>query len=111
VNWVDYVNVSLAIWLGLMPWAFRYRTSIQLDNSAAALALLIIATCGIAHRFRRHVIAAVTLGCGVWILSAPWVLAYADGNPMATLNQVWIGFLVTLFAAVRLRSTRQRRLG
>jgi hypothetical protein len=107
VNWVDYINLLLAFWLAAAPWVLQtVRKSIRLENALAALALLSIATFGIVRRTPTRLVAASGLACGVWILSGPWVMGYADRNPIATINEVWIGFLVTLFAAVRLSTAR-----
>ena len=106
VTWINYVNVLLAGWLAAAPWLLDYvLPSVRRENIGAAILLLIIAACGIVLRAREHVVAVSALGCGAWILSAPWVIGYAGRNPVATLNEVWIGFVVTLFAGLRLYST------
>jgi hypothetical protein len=103
VNWVDYVNVLLAVWLAAAPWFLEYvLSSVRREDLGAAALLLIIATCGIVLRTREQVVAASALGCGAWIVMAPWVMGYAGRNPVPALNEVWIGFVVMLFAGLRL---------
>jgi hypothetical protein len=59
VNWVDYVNVLLAVWLAAAPWFLEYvLSSVRREDLGAAALLLIIATCGIVLRTREQVVAA-----------------------------------------------------
>jgi hypothetical protein len=109
MNWVDYINMTLAAWLAASPWTFAYvRIGIRLENIGAALALLIIATCGRVRPMREEVVAGAGLACGMWIVAAPWIVGYGIPSPVAALNELWIGFLVMLFAGSRLRFSRQR---
>ena len=95
-RWQDWVMLILGVWLFVSPFwmpAYASTTSVAAWNSYILGVLVVI--------FAWSAIARpqpweewVNLVLGIWLIIAPFVLAFYRGEPGAAWNQVVLGILI-----------------
>jgi hypothetical protein len=55
---------------------------------------------------QARVASGINILLGIWLLVSPWVFDYHAIGTLATLNSVYLGMLIAIFAAIRLASLR-----
>jgi hypothetical protein len=99
-RWQDWVTLVLGAWLFFAPfWMAAYASTANLAawNSYIMGALVFAFSWG-ALANRKIWEEWVNLAIGVWVLIAPFVLAFSGTQPGAMWNHVVIGVLVALDA-------------
>src|SRR3954462_15060849 len=100
-RWQDCVMLVVGVWLFLSPfWMAAYASS---SNAAAwnayVMGALVVAFSWAALVNRRMWEEWVNLAVGVWLIIAPFVLAFYAGQVGAGWNQIIAGLIVAIDAA------------
>jgi hypothetical protein len=108
-QWPNWLNLLLAIWLFISPWAIGFASgaggaeAVTLPNAGAAawnawVIAVIVAALSLAAIAKLAVWEDwVNLVLGVWLFFSPWILGYAAlGGAM--WNSLVVGFLIGLLA-------------
>jgi SPW repeat len=96
-HWRDVVNLILALWLVISPWALAYTMeTIPMWN--AIIVGVIIAVAAMAaliafHKWEEW----VNVALAVWLIVSPFALDYAS-HTMVLWNQLIVGALVGILA-------------
>lgn len=108
-HWQDWVNLVLAAWLFVSPWALGYAQIVAPAWNAwvigAAVALISIAAVIQFTQWEEW----VNFILGLWLLISPWVMGFAQSSPAALWTHVILGLAVgglALWDALSSRATR-----
>jgi len=99
-SFVDVVNLIFGAWLFAAPWLYGFASGAAGWNAwimGALIALVAIAALAAFAEWEEW----INLLLGLWVLAAPWALAFAD-NAGATGNHVVVGIVVAVLAAIEL---------
>jgi len=96
-RWHDWAIFTLGLWLAVSPWLIGYawHPAATANAAMAGLALALLAqfeaSCELSMGW-------LDFGAGVWLVAAPFVLAF-DGLPVAAATSVAVGAAVAALAA------------
>ncbi len=106
-GFVSGVTLVAGIWLVLAPLAWNYgEIGVGLDASRNDLLLgLVVTALGavrLAGRIRLLLATALGIAAGLWLLVAPFALAYGFGadSTRATINDLVVGLLVVIVTVI-----------
>ncbi|HEV8541485.1 MAG TPA: SPW repeat protein [Verrucomicrobiae bacterium] len=106
--WPHIVNAVFGIWLMAAP--NRLDLS-QFPTQNERLLGPIVAALGVASIFEAtRELRWLLCGIGIWLIFAPFVLGYANNEPLAARNEILCGGAIALVAIFRGR-IRQRHGG
>src|SRR5262249_54190551 len=97
---VDVVNLIFGAWLFAAPWLYGFASGAAGWNAwimGALIALVAIAALAAFAEWEEW----INLVLGLWVLVAPWALAFTE-NTSATGNHVVVGIVVAVLAAIEL---------
>ena len=97
---VDGVNLIFGAWLFAAPWLYGFASGAAGWNAwimGALIALVAIAALAAFAEWEEW----INLVLGLWVLVAPWALAFTE-NAGATGNHVVVGVVVAVLAAIEL---------
>ena len=106
----DVLTLLAAVWLIAAPYVLSYTdTGLGIDGyrtDAAAGALFgLAALVRLGHPFGAIALRVGCLAMAAWLVVAPFAFGYGGGTaPRATANEVAVGVLVGVLAAVSLRA-------
>jgi hypothetical protein len=106
MKWASWLNVLLGAWLFVAPWVIGYSGTGALDDHAAGLTVLLVALASVAVPLNVDTLAIVNLLAGIWIAASPIMFGYGDLRAAAS-NDVGVGLLIVLMAAIRIGSSRR----
>lgn len=114
-KWQDIVNLLLAIWLFISPWALRYYPGGQNAQNALMAAAwtawilgIVIAVFSIAALVQMKPWEEwINLIAGALLFISPWVLGYYTSLHVAMWNAFIVGALVFILAIWELYSEPQ----
>jgi hypothetical protein len=106
--WAQILNMALGLWLMATPDIFRYN-GVAADSDhiiepvVASFSIIALSGC-------TRTVAMYNIPLGTWLVLAPWLLRYE--NEVATLNDMAVGFFVTVFAFFQTKdnATIRRRM-
>jgi hypothetical protein len=98
------LNVLVAIWLFVSPWALGYGDDAGWNSTITAVVIAAIALIRVFGAYGAAWLSWLNLVLGVWLVVSPWVLNY-DNNG-ATWNSVIVGIVVGLLAIWSATSSR-----
>jgi len=105
-RWQDWVVFTLGLWLAVSPWLAGYAAhdAATANGALAGLALALASHFGftIDHLSTEW----VTMGLGLWLLSAPFMLGF-EANHVAAVNAVAVGALIAALSASALELDRE----
>lgn len=105
-RWQDWASFALGLWLAVSPWIADYAAHDAATTNAAftGLSLALVAHFGFScdHMSCEW----LSLGAGLWLLAAPFVLGF-EGNYVAAVNAVVVGAFVALLSAWALELDRE----
>src|SRR5207247_8449168 len=99
-SFVDVVNLIFGAWLFAAPWLYGFASGAAGWNAwimGALIALVAIAALAAFAEWEEW----INLVLGLWVLVAPWALAFA-GNVGAMGNHVAVGIVVAALAAIEM---------
>ncbi|MFC7309582.1 SPW repeat protein [Streptomyces monticola] len=106
--------VLMAAWILISSWALIFPADVEVEQARLNEALVGMGAFLAAVRRRHHPFgrlpaAALTLGLGVWLVVAPFVVGYGQSgsNDIARVNDVVSGALLALIAAASLVLARR----
>lgn len=105
MKWPSWLNALLGAWLFVSPWVLQYGGSGATEDHVAGIIVLLIALGSVAVPRSVDGLAIMNLIVGLWIPFAPILFGYAFVRS-ATTNDIGIGLLVVLLAAIRAGSAR-----
>jgi hypothetical protein len=106
-RWQDWVNLILGAWLFLSPWFGLASTSTSAWNAwvfGAVIAAFSVWALALPQRWEEW----INLIVGVWVLIAPFVLAFTDQTG-ATWNHIIVGIIVGIDAIWAMAQTPVQR--
>jgi hypothetical protein len=105
MKWTSWVNVLLGAWLFVAPWVLAYRGIGAAEDHAAGIVVLLLALGSAMVPKAVDALAIMNVIAGLWILFAPAILGY-DFIRIAATNDIGVGLLVVLLAALRAGTAR-----
>ena len=114
-KWQDWVNLILAIWLFISPWALSFAPATAGASVAAAwtawVLAIVIGVFSIAALVRAQPWEEwINLIAGALLFISPWVLGYYMVNQAALWNALIVG-AVTFILAIWDLNTQPRMAG
>lgn len=103
VRYLSVVIGLLGLWLIVAPVVIGYQGMAAINDLVLGATVLFVAVVSAAALPRFTASSWVTLCCGIWVVFAPAWLGYEQLQLPAT-NDVAIGLLITLLAAIRICS-------
>lgn len=113
---VSGLNVLVGLWLIVAPWVLNYRNTGDGFNGywndvviGIAIAVLALARTAAPRSFEG--LSWVNIALGIWLIIAPFVLAYNIGTdaPAARWNDIACGIVVLVLASVSVAATQRSR--
>jgi len=105
MKWPSWLNALLGAWLFVSPWVLQYGGAGAAEDHIVGVIVVLLALASVAVPRRVDAFAIMNLLVGLWIPFAPLLFGYAYVRP-ATTNDISVGLLVVLLAAVRAGSAR-----
>lgn len=102
VRWHGWAGFALGLWLALSPWVAGYAGNDSATANAAVTGLALALASHFEASFGAPAIQWLNLAAGVWLLAAPFILAFS-GAAMATAICVAAGAGAAALAASALR--------
>jgi len=101
-KWQDWVNLVLAIWMFISPWALAFYPGAATASVAAAwnawILAIVIGVFSVAALIKaRPWEEWINLIAGVWVFVSPWVLGYSTAT-IVLWNSLIVGALVFILA-------------
>jgi hypothetical protein len=110
------VNLVMGMWLMAAPWVFGYaRTEAGWNATIVGLVVMAIAVVRIVRPARRVWLSVVTLGLGIWLVVAPFVIG--DVSTARVVDNLVVAAViiteacVSIVFGVRARSGQPHPLG
>ena len=100
VRLLSVANAALGLWLAAAPLVLGYGGVPAINDVVLGLTVLAVALFSLVLLPRFTDSSWLTVVCGLWITLSPALLGYEQLQRVAT-NDVVIGLLVTVLAAVR----------
>ncbi len=100
MKWPALVNTLLGFWLILSPTALQYGGVAATNDIALGITIVCIALGSVILLPEFTATSWLVLFAGIWVVFSPVSLGYQQLTVPAT-NDVGIGLLVTLVAAIR----------
>jgi hypothetical protein len=100
---ITWINLILGLWLIASPFALGYSGVAHTAAVEEVVMGIIIAACSwwwLAAEAPMMGMAWFEMLCGIWVLIAPFVLAYGAVAARAKANDVWVGIVVLIVAIV-----------
>lgn len=108
MTWAGVIPVLVGGWLIAAPWALDYAsTTATYNDVVAGAAGLVLAIASVSRRRSPAWPAWANLLLGLWLLLAPWLLAYAPYATSPVLNDAATGLVTIACAAVRIKESRR----
>jgi hypothetical protein len=105
MKWATWLNVLLGAWVFVAPWAIGYGGTIATNDHAAGLVVLLVALGSVAVPLTVDTLAIVNLLMGIWIAASP--IMFGSLVRVEATNDVGVGLLIVLLAAIRIGSSRR----
>jgi hypothetical protein len=94
--WAQIINVLLGVWLMVAPALLNYNGALRTNDRIVGP---LVATCAIIALWPvTRAVRWMNVGCGLWLLLAPWVCAALWPLP---LHSMGVGGLLIGLASVR----------
>ena len=109
-TWVSWTNVALGVWLVISAFVFRHPSGVGITENVVTGSVVAMLAVWAASAFKptMRVVASWTVALsGVWVVAAPFILAYERENA-AVLNDVLVGIAILALGAANV-SSRSRR--
>lgn len=108
VHWASGINVIVGIWLILAPWWLGYSTIERavVNDMVIGAAVFILALARVGAPLRYESLSWVNVVFGLWLIVAPWVLAYGEADVLsfneswANWNDVVCGVIIAVLGAL-----------
>lgn len=97
-RWQDWASFALGLWLALSPWIVGYTDHESATANAVFLGIALALGCHFEAVFDEATLEWLNLAVGVWLVIAPFTLAFSDAR-VATANSIAVGTLVAVLAA------------
>lgn len=102
-RWVDWVNVSLGVWLIASPWLLTASAGDTFADWSSWSVGAAIVTVAFFAMYKSAVWGdALGVMLGAWLIASPWMLGFASA-PAPAANAVIIGTLVICYALWAMR--------
>ena len=96
-QWEDWCSWGLGIWLCISPWALRFDLAPVPTRAAVVSGLLVILTEVVTLSVFSMAEEWINVLLGVWLVAAPWILAFSI--PIVSANFIVVGVLVLALGA------------
>ena len=104
---ISWLSVMIGAWLIVAPWIMGYTAaSAVAENAILGVAVVSVGFWSIGTAAAFTAPAWVNGMLGLWIMVAPWVIGYAHAASAATSNDVIVGIVIMIVAAIRIASGR-----
>lgn len=99
INWASGINLILAIWLFISPWALSYSMpSVLWNNIIVGIAVFVLSWVRLSNRSTTGAASWINVLLGIWLIIAPFAMHYE--NDGQRWNSVIIGIIVGILALV-----------
>jgi hypothetical protein len=105
MKWTSWVNVLLGAWLFVAPWVLQYTGAGASEDHAVGVIVLLLALGSALVPRSVDALAIMNVIVGLWIVFAPAIYGY-DYIRVAATNDIGVGLLVVLLAALRAGTAR-----
>jgi len=105
-RWQDWVVFALGLWLAVSPWLAGYAAHDAATANAALAGLALALSSHFGFTIDHLSTEWITMGIGLWLLSAPFVLGF-EASHVAALNAVAVGALIAGLSASALQLDRE----
>jgi hypothetical protein len=96
-NWQDWTSFALGLWLAMSPWLLGYAQEEAATANAAFVGLVLALGSHFEVSFDEVAAEWFNLAFGLWLVLAPFVLAFS-GRPEVTANSIVVGAVVAALA-------------
>src|SRR3954463_10557051 len=98
MRWQDWASFTLGLWLAMSPWLLDYSSDEAATANAASIGLVLALGSHFEVAFDEISVEWLNFAAGVWLLVAPFALAFSS-RAEAAANSVAVGTLAALLAA------------
>lgn len=110
-HWQDWANLVLGVWLFMSPWLLNYAGLPAAAWNAWLFGLVVTALSAASLIHYARWVEWSNVAAGVWLVVAPWVLAFAwSGVTRPAFNHVIVGLLVAVLALWDALAHREERV-
>jgi uncharacterized membrane protein HdeD (DUF308 family) len=113
LGWISWVNVALGVWLVVAAFAFSHPAGSGVIEDLIAGLFVALSALWAARAFRPRVslVASWTVVLsGLWVVAAPFALAYAR-EAAGVINDVVIGLAIVVLGIVNVSAKNRRLVG
>jgi SPW repeat len=96
-QWEDWCSWGLGIWLCLSPWILHFDLDATATHTAVITGVLVILAEVVTLSVFSLLEEWINVLLGVWLVAAPWILAFSI--PIASANFIVVGVLVLALGA------------
>ena len=97
-RWQDWASFALGLWLAVSPWLADYSGYHVATTNAVVAGLVLAVAAHIGFSCDHESCEWLSMGLGLWLLAAPFVLGF-ESQHVAAVNCVVVGAFTVFLSA------------